>query len=212
MVDIPDEERKLYKPNSKENSERQPRVERVVKNSAIQRKKSFGKRLAETFTGDDARSVGSYVIFDVMVPAAKGMISDMISEGIERLLFGDSRSRSRSTKSYSGYTSYNRYYSQKDAGRDSPSYKRNISHRARAVHDFDEILIETRGEAEEVLDRLQDLIDNYEMATVADLYDLVGITGTYTDDKWGWVDIRTASVHQVRNGYLLNLPKTISLD
>jgi hypothetical protein len=70
----------------------------------------------------------------------------------------------------------------------------------------------TRVEAEEVIDRLFDVVSRYETATVADLYEMVGVTGNYTDDKWGWTDLRGASVQRVRNGYLLDLPRPEPLD
>jgi hypothetical protein len=93
--------------------------------------------------------------------------------------------------------------------RDEP---RSISRRARATHDFDEIILPTRVEAEEVIDRMFDIVSQYETATVADLYELVGINSNYTDGKWGWSDFRGAGVSRVRNGYLLDLPRPESLD
>ena len=87
-----------------------------------------------------------------------------------------------------------------------------MSRTSRARHDFDEIILETRGEAEEVLSHLVDLTIDYQQATVADLYDLVGITSNFTDNKYGWTDLRSASVTRVRDGYLINLPRTQILD
>jgi hypothetical protein len=50
------------------------------------------------------------------------------------------------------------------------------------------------------------------LVSVADLYDLVGVTGNYTDNKYGWTDIRSASVIRVRDGYMLKLPKALPLN
>jgi hypothetical protein len=94
-----------------------------------------------------------------------------------------------------------------------PSDSRDISRRARAGHEFDEIILESRAEAELVLEKLADLIEQYEVATVADLYELVGITASHTDLKWGWDDMRDAGVDRVRSGgYLLALPKTKAIN
>jgi hypothetical protein len=82
-----------------------------------------------------------------------------------------------------------------------------MSHRGRAAHDFDEIILDSIGEANEVLENLIELISKFEQATVADLYDLTGIDPTHTDYKWGWKDLRGARVSRVRNGYLLDLPQ-----
>lgn len=86
-----------------------------------------------------------------------------------------------------------------------------MSRRARETHDFDEILLETRAEAEEVLAKLGDMINRYDSVSLSDLYQLVGLTPTYTDEKWGWTNLEEASYSRVRNGgqpvYLLNLPR-----
>ena len=139
--------------------------------------------------------------------------------GVERMIFGEARSTSRRTGRRPGepYINYGRYSRSSTASRSGlvPMEGRprpELSRRARASHDFDEIILATRVEADEVIDRLFDLVSKYETATVADLYDLVGISGNYTDDKWGWFDLRGAGVHRVRNGYLLDLPKPEPLD
>jgi hypothetical protein len=87
-----------------------------------------------------------------------------------------------------------------------------MSRTGRAKHDFDEVVLESRGEAEEVLSNLVDSIIDYGQATVADFYDLVGIATNFVDGKWGWTDLRNASVSRVRGGYLINLPRTQPLD
>ena len=190
-----------------------PKIEKVVAGEVLRRKKPLGKRIAETFGAADMRSVGGFVLIDVMLPAAKDMVADAISQGIERMLFGEARSTSRRPhKQYSngGYVSYNRYA---PSNRETPPFRtQGPSRRARASHDFDEIILETRVEAEEVIDMLFTLIERYQSATVADLYELVGVQGAYTDDKWGWVDIRGAGITRVRNGYLLDLPRPKPLD
>lgn len=81
-----------------------------------------------------------------------------------------------------------------------------MSRRARARHDFDEIVLTSRAEAEDVIDRLFDLVGKYDTASVADLYELVGFDSAHTDYKWGWTDLRGAGVAKVREGYLLDLP------
>ena len=117
------------------------------------------------------------------------------------LLYGETRSKSkgRDTK-----VSYTKYYDR--------DYDRPARSRGRYGYDYDDIILDTRKEAEEVLDRMDDLIDNYGVVSVADLYDLVGISGNYTDNKYGWTNLRNADVQRVRDGYLLKLPKALPFD
>ncbi len=193
------------------------KVEQVVQTEVVRRKKPLGKRFIETFVGGDAKSVWGFVALDVLIPAAKDAIADAVSQGVERMIFGEARSTSRRTGRRPGepYISYNRYSSSSSrrslTPREEPR-RPELSRRARASHDFDEIILATRVEADEVVERLYDLVSKYEVATVADLYDLVGITGNYTDDKWGWYDLRGAGVTRVRHGYLLDLPRPEPVD
>lgn len=50
---------------------------------------------------------------------------------------------------------------------------------------------------------MDELIDTYKLVSVADLKDLVGITGNYTDNRYGWTSIRSAEVVRVRDGYTI---------
>lgn len=192
-----------------------PKIEPVVTGEVIRQKKSIGRRFSEKFVAGDARTVVSYIFLDVLIPAAKDAIADSFSMGVEKMLFGEARSVSRRGPrpgGPGGYVSYNRYAaagSARSLGRRDE--RRDDRPRARQGH-FDDIILATRVEAEEVLDRLFDLVSRYEEATVADLYDLVNISGSYTDEKWGWRDLRGARVDRVRNGYLLDLPKPEPLD
>jgi hypothetical protein len=202
-----------YPSNSKrakeEKEEVEPKkVEQITTGQVVRRRKPLSKRISESFIGGDARSVWGFITLDVLLPAAKDMLTDAVSQGMERLVYGEVRSTSRRLGGYrpsTTYTNYQRFGSSSSVRREEP--RQQISQRARANHDFDEIILATRVEAETVIDRIFDLVAKYEMATVADLYDLVGISGNYTDDKWGWTDIRGAGVTRVRNGYLLDLPR-----
>lgn len=184
------------------------KIDKIITGNVKKRKRGFGKRVAETFINDDAKSVGSYIFYDVLVPAAKSMINEMVISATEMLLFGERRGHRTRREGGSSYISYGSYFRQNN----KQSRDRTISRLGRARHDFDEIVLETRGEAEEVLSHLVDLVIDYEIATVADLYDLVGITSSFTDNKYGWMDLSTASTTRVRDGYLLNLPQPHLID
>lgn len=195
------------------------KVERIVTSEVIQRKRPLSKRFMETFVGGDAKGTLLYVVADILVPAAKDMVADAVTQGFERMIFGESRSgnrRTSSTRSSSGpggYISYNRMGPGRGMGREDREEPRDISRRARANHEFDEIILATRAEGELVIERLDDLIHQYEEATVSDLYDILGITSSHTDGKWGWDSMRGARVEKVRGGgYLLDLPKTKPVD
>lgn len=196
-----------YPPNKKEKevaSER--KLEKVVTGKVVKKKKGFFGRLSETFFGDDSSTVGSYILWDVLIPAAKNTISDMVTTGIEMILFGEGRSsrgiRRDRSRSYVSYTDYYKR-GERDRDRDRVRTKPNS---------FEDVVIESRGEAEEVLERLVEMIETYDVVTVADYYDLVGIDSSYTDNKYGWTNLNRANVARVREGYVVSLPRPYPLD
>lgn len=199
---------------SKEESDEKD-IRQVTSQAARLRKKRIGTRIKESFTGDSAKSVGDYLIFDVTLPAIQNLFVDAFQQGVERLIMGDSRPNRtrRSNERSRGYTTYNRYYEGRpDSRSGGSSPRRDYSDRARASHDFDEIILDSRGEAEEVLDYLADLLSKYDQVTVSDLYRIVGIRGSYVDGRWGWTHLRDARPQRVRDGYVLELPAPVDLD
>ena len=214
-------EMEQYKPNShkskgeEESSPRKPRVERIVEGRVVKRKASLGSRIRDAFlAGETETTIGALVLFGVIIPGLKDLLFETITEGLQRSLFGDGGStyrRSASSRRNGGNTNYSKIST---LGPSRGSYARDpeISDRGRARHNFDEIVLSSRGEAQQVLDRLIDLVDTYEIATVGDLYDLVGITENFTDQKWGWTNLASARISRVGGGYLLNLPRPQPLD
>lgn len=204
-----------FPPNSRKATAEPKRVERVTSANAVRRRKSLGKQFKHTFIGGDAKTAVSYVVFSVLIPAAKEALAEAGATGIEKLIYGDARPRRGGAGPMAGalgYVSYNRMGGQRQTP-DRPQLPKALSRSARAKQSFDEIIIPSRQEAEEVLDRLFDLISKYESVSVADLYELTGLQSSHTDHKWGWEDLRGASVGRIRGGgYLLNLPEPHSLD
>lgn len=195
------------------------KVDRIVQGEVVRRKKPLGRRLFEHFVGGETKGVWGYVAADVLIPAARDGVADAFHEAVDRIFLPDNRSRGRRSRRPGNgpYIDYNKQYRRDDPrGREDPrdrdGGRPSLSRRARASHDFDEIILPTRVEAEEVIDRMFDLVSQYEMVTVADLYDLVGLANNYTDEKWGWTDIRGAGVSRIKGGYLLDLPRPEPLD
>ena len=193
-----------FPPNSKRAREREP-VQRVTSADAVRRKPSLGKQFARTFFTGDARTTGSYMVEHVVLPGIRDLMFESLYAGLEHVF---KPTRRRSAPNPYGNVHYNAYnrMSQHDDRPPMPNRKM-LSREARARHNFDEIILASRPDAEEVLDRLYDIISRYEEVSVADLYELTGLTSTHTDKTWGWTDLRGASVGRVRGGgYLLELP------
>jgi hypothetical protein len=214
MDDYPSNSHKRAKPVTAPD-EAPKKVEKIIEGEVVRRKKPLGKRFAELFITGDRQSVGQYILLDILLPAAKDTIADVVTQGIERTLWGEARSTSRRSgqRPNSGHTNYGNRFQTTNSPYGRPEPRQLPSRRSRANHNFDEIILKTRVDAEEVIDNLFMLVSKYESASVADLYEMLGIEGVpYTDDKWGWTDLRGAGITRVNNGYLLDLPKPEALD
>ena len=197
-----------YTPNShrykeeQKQKENEKRAQKVVKGNVI-RKKNKSRTFMNEIISDDARNVKSYVFGEVLIPAIKKALADIVTDGINIILYGESRGRSgRSTVdrvSYSSYSKDNRYSRDTRAGLGSG-------------YSYDDITLETRGEAQEVLDTMDEIMDSYGLVRVTDFYDLVGVTGSYTDNKYGWTNIASAEIVRVSDGYKIKLPRARVLD
>lgn len=198
-----------YKPNSHKYKEEQravaeKKVEKVVNGTARVKKKSELHKFADIFLAEDAANVKSYIFSDVFVPGVQRLISDMLKGGID-MLFGGSRRGDRN--SIAGKVSYRSYYDQRN---DSP----RTSAGSRGRFDYDDIVFESKGEADLVLDRMFELLETYRSVTVADLYDLADIThDNFMAHRYGWTDLRGADSQRVSGGgYILKLPRVKPLD
>lgn len=202
-----------YKPNSdalKEQRTRQrpeeKKVEKVVTGVVKTKKKSKINNFMGNIISEDAKSVKSYVFGEVLIPAIKKAISDIVTDGIDIILYGESRGRNK--RSTADRVSYRNYY-------DDRGTRPRMNERQAIMagsYSYDDIILSSRGEAEDVLARMDELMDTYGLVRVADLYDLVGITGNYTDNKYGWTNIRNADIIRVRDGYMIKMPRAVPID
>lgn len=179
------------------------KLNKVVTGAAKTKKKSEARRFLSIFALDDAENVKSSILSDVIVPGVKAAIADVISI----VLFGDT-GRIGSRKSGGSRIAYQKYYD--DRRDDRREYGRP---RAAVGFEYDDIIFETRGDADLVLDQLESAIAKYEVASVADLYDLAGVTcRNYTANRYGWSDIQSAKVVRTSEGYVIRLPRAVQIN
>ena len=202
-----------FKPNSHKSKEAkaiqvpEKKIEKAISGTAKIRKKSEARKFADVFIAEDIESVKSYILMDVLVPAVKKAVSDIVTNGIDMILYGESGESK--TKSTASKVSYRSYY---DNSNGSSSNRRPNSISPHSIYNYDEIILSTRGEAEDIVMRMDEIVETYGMVSVADFYDLVGVTSNYTDNKYGWTDVRNAKIVRVRDGYFIKMPRVMPID
>lgn len=178
------------------------KIEKVVTGEVVNRKKSIGRRFKEIFIRGEAKAAAGYITRDILLPALQNMFVDSVSKGAERMVYGENSPRRRVDpgRGRMSYNSISSPFQRPTMLPDQPP------HYAKKRRDSNEIILASRNEAEMVVEMMSTILDKYEVVTVADLYDLVGLPTTYVDNKWGWTSLTHVDIRQTREGYLIDLP------
>lgn len=177
----------------------------VVASPGTIRKQNPAKQAVTKFFGGEPKDVALYVLNDVFLPAAKSMFVDMFEQGLERLVFGDTMDDRRRRRISGGNQSvrYDKISTQQSG--------RTLSRQARRNHDFDQIVYNTREDAESVLSHMYDYLDRYGVVRVSDLYALSNLTSEFTDRGWGWTDLRGSHIVTLREGSIIDFPPPVEI-
>lgn len=189
--------------NKPQQVQERPKVKRVVNSPVQVRKSGPVKKFTDIFIEDDVTNVKDTIVHEIIIPLIRDTIHDTIT-GAADMMFGSGRRSKASPSSYS-YGSY--WRGAQDRRRDDPPF------RARQGFACDDIVMNTRAEAEDVLTELENVLEQYPSVTVADLYEAAGApTSNYQANKYGWTDLRAAVVQRVPGGWSIRMPRAIPLD
>lgn len=186
---------------------------KVVGNSAKRRKKPLTERIAVAMLGPDGiTGVGRYLSHEIVLPAVKDIVVNAFSSGIQMLVYGkESRTTTNYRNSYGrGVTrnrqpvNYQKSYRSSSNVTSDPDFGDHGT--GRGTFNSDEYIIDTRMEALQVLDGLKQQLQEYGTVSVADFFDLIGVSTNYTDNNYGWTNLATASIVMVHGGVALRLP------
>lgn len=191
----------------------QEKIQQVTSGATVRRKRGLARQFKETFIQGDARTAVSFVVLETIVPSIKDMLFEAFESGMRALIYGDDAKKraSGAGQGYSGlgHVAYNRMAQAASGPRGA---ERVLSRQSRARHDFGEIVIQSRDEANDVIDRMFDILSRNGMVSLADLYALVGVRSEMTDMKWGWTALQGSKAVRNRQGsYQLYLPEPVEL-
>lgn len=198
MTDYPSNSNKL-----REEAVEEKRVNKVIEGGAKIKKKSAVKRFLDGLAPGDDQTIGSYILSEICVP----LIKKGISEAVDSILYPGGSNRYRGVTRNESYTSY---YNRPNSGRRS-------SERVESARRYDRretVIIPSRGEAEKVLIEMEKCLDHYGLVRVTDFNEMVGITGNWTDHRYGWTDLMDARIERLRDGsgFEIKLPRPLPID
>lgn len=182
--------------NNKQASEAKT-VKKVVKGPVKTKKKSEVSKIAKSIVSEECKNIKEYVIYDVVVPVIKDTFAQIIKGATDMIFFGEVRN----TRS-SGWGGVR-------GGSTKISYKDCWDNRGRSAQparptnrmSYDDLYFDNKDDAMNVLTSMDEIVDQYGVVTVADLFDLAGVTGNgYTDQNYGWTSTNSAEVVRGRDG------------
>lgn len=186
-------------------------VKKIIKGEVKPQKKTFFKKFKDAFLPEPNMSVEDYILSDILVPGIKNLIYTVLTGGLSGALFGDARPDNRWRPGDNRYVDYSRMSTYRRDER-RPSESSRATYRSRSVMNFEPMAME-RVDAEAVLDEMLRNIAEYGSVSIGYYYELMGITGEFTDWKYGWVDLRNVPIIQARGGgYIIDFPKPIYIE
>ena len=174
---------------------------KIIAKAKVQ-KKSAIKEALRTFFVQDLPEIAEHLVIDVAIPAAKNAITDMVTQGIQQLLYGEVDPRRKPTSGYTSYSRSSRDYSGR-AYYESRRTERRESRQSKPTN-VEDLVFDTRGDAVDVIEYVAEQIDEYGQVSVADLMSSVGIQPRYTDERWGWTTTDAFEIRQIREGWLVS--------
>lgn len=187
--------------------EREKKMDKVV-SGPVKTRKNDARKFAGIFISEDADTVKSYLFMDVFVPALKKLVSDVVRDGIDMLLYGRVQNHKGGG---ANRIQYSKYYTNSDGRGDRFASSGSNSN---SRFNYDDLAFTTRGDAEVVLQRMREAVHEYRLISVADMYDLAGYAAPYTSARYGWTEsaLEHAEVIHTRDGYVIKLPKASAFD
>lgn len=189
-----------------------PKSEAIIqKDHVTVKKQSAWQKAKRRIFEEEGKELKGYIIDDVLIPSIKEVISNIVSNGVDILLYGEVKHIGQRKPTIFGGTSRFGNYINYGSTASRPSIINNRNGVApdstvRRNLSLDDFLFDTKKDANDILDTMSTILIDYGIVTVADLYDLCGLSTPYTYNNYGWKDLSTAGVSLTPSGYLLNLP------
>lgn len=166
-------------------------------------------KLSDIFTKEDTDSVISFVFTNLVMPRVKVLVVDAIDAFARAIFLGERASSEPRRNRTVEYTSYQGYYSGNSVTRVSPKPRKQRE--VRAGNSFDDILVDSYGDAQLILDQLDEVMDSQKYVTVSDLYEAASLPCPFTGNYYGWDNISSAKILTEPDGYRISMPPVRAL-
>lgn len=177
------------------------KVQKVVQGEAKLQKPNK----VESFFASSMGAVKDYAIKEVIAPSLLNLLTNVLHGSIDMLFYGSTKAKGGNNSNWLTSKPQNGPYVNYGSVYGGQSYTQY----GRQSYNYSNIILPSRQDADSVLMQMDELIDTYGMASVADLYECAGLPSDYTAHKYGWKirEWSQARVEQRKEGFLLVLPQ-----
>lgn len=165
---------------------------------ASEKKNRTVYRALSDFVVSDIPEVWEHLVIDVVIPTVKSMLTDMVTQGVQSLLYGNSAPKTRGS-----YVTYGSRSTTSYSRASAPMRSRPQTRSDDRIRDLE---FESNQDLRDMLAFIAEVFDDREVLTVAELKEAAGLKVSYVDDRWGWG--REASFRSVvdRGRHVLLVP------
>lgn len=168
------------------------------------------KRLFRFIFAESPRNLSSEIGKNIVVPRLKLSFQEALEGFVNGMLWGGAVNRPGGMRSGPQFRSqaqgpqmqYHNVTQLQPQGQQS-----QITQRVQSTGNYEDLVVGTVQEAENLLAGLVDQLGQYNATTVGDLYELAGIATVTSDSAFGWTNLNGARITQVRGGFCLELPR-----
>lgn len=163
------------------------------------------RRFLDYIFAESPKSLGAKIGREVIVPRVKAGFEEACNSFLSGMLWGGGpRPMSNIVSSAVMRGGNNAYHQVSSTGIGAPSSTPPVS---RNSGNYEDLICPSQEKAEMLLANLFALHNQYNVVTVADLYELANITPAPSHNAFGWMSLDGARISKVREGYLLELPR-----
>ena len=200
-----------FKSRREASQETSSKLKSVVSEKPVVGKKKW--RLIDCFYTPSDKSLGEYIMEDLVIPNVKRAIGTTL-HGVITKIFGVGTGYGTSYKAVNNWWNDGRgeSYVEYSARAAQPgSRSRSQQNQPHVSTDLESYALRTREDAERVLEGLDAYLETYDAVPVSAFFELIGITAPHTYYDFGWTNLSSAKVVTNENGYSIRFPKPIRI-
>lgn len=201
--------------NNRGIEEKRPVLSPVINKKAVKVKNKYN--LISILYNDPNKPFKDFLIKDLIIPNVLRTTGTIMHQIITKLFGGG--------PFYGGgYTYTNGWFNNNNNNYGIPMANYNNAQRSptipgasprpqqtTATTDLKSYVLQTKEDAECVLEGLCAYIDTYDIVPVSAFFELIGVQAPYTYHDFGWISLANAKVVPMENGWSINLPKPVRI-